>query len=92
MQAPALLAMRAFHKIFNECTVLAMLPWRCSSWTLALLPKCPGPRTKVSGPMVRTISALGPNCLGAKMPWCRSVWTLWHQWSSGAEVSRFRTV
>ena len=30
-----------------------------------LVPKCPDPRTEVSGPMVRTISALGPKCLSA---------------------------
>ena len=33
------------------------------------------PRTEVSRPMVRTVSALGPKCLSAEMSWCQSVQT-----------------
>jgi len=44
-----------------------------SSYTSALVPKCPGPKTEVSWPMVRTISALGPECFSVEMSWCRPV-------------------
>ena len=37
-----------------------------------------GPRTEVFGPMVRTVSALGPNCLGAELS---------GHFGNGAEVS-----
>ena len=67
MQAAALLAMRELHKIFNDCTVSAMFRHRRSSWTLWHWCQnvwAPG----LSRLAFRTVSALGPNCLG-----CRSV-------------------
>ena len=57
--------------------------------TSALVLKCPGPTTELSGPVVRTVLALGLKCLSAKMYCCRGV--LGHL-GTGAKVSRVRAV
>jgi len=73
-QAPALLVMRVLCK--SLMSALFRHSIGAVAGHLALVPKCPGPVTEVSEDIwseVRTVSALGPNFLSAKMSWCQIV-------------------
>jgi len=88
MQAPVLLALHAFRKIFNECTISAMFRIGGEAGHL-------GTSADMSGLKDQSFRTYGPNCLGittelsqkVSMPKC-----LGANFRTGAEVSRVRTV